>query len=100
MSADTWGNRHARLSMECRRQRLERRYRRLLVLYPKEHRRQHADEMVGVLLASALDAGPSPKPGDVAGDLGQRARLGHLADIADLVGGGFRIRARTTIRPG
>ena len=28
-------------------------YRRLLALYPKDHRREHAEEMVGVLLAAA-----------------------------------------------
>jgi hypothetical protein len=83
----SWGERHARLSQECRRQRLERRYRRLLALYPRQHRRDHADEMVGVLLASAFDSG----------ELGA-TRLGHLADVVDLVAGAFRIRARNAVK--
>ena len=32
--------------------RMETWYRRLLALYPKDHRREHAEEMVGVLLAA------------------------------------------------
>jgi hypothetical protein len=36
-----------------RRTRMERRYRRLLTLYPKAHRREHAEEMIGVLFAAA-----------------------------------------------
>src|SRR5215470_18785011 len=36
--------------------RMEKWYRRLLVLYPKDHRREHAEEMVGVLLAADGDA--------------------------------------------
>jgi hypothetical protein len=60
---------------------LERRYRRLLALYPAEHRREHADEMIGVLLASASDTG-----------------TGHAADMADLVAGAFRIRSRNAAR--
>jgi hypothetical protein len=31
---------------------LERRYRRLLVWFPAEHRREYGEEMIGVLLAS------------------------------------------------
>jgi hypothetical protein len=80
--ADSWGERHARLSLECRRQRLERRYRRLLALYPKQHRREHADEMVGVLLASAFESG---KPA-------------HLADVMDLILGAARIRTRNAVK--
>jgi hypothetical protein len=87
MSAGSRSERHARLSQECRRQRLERRYRRLLALYPRQHRREHADEMVGVLLASALESG----------DL-RAARLGHLADVVDLVAGAFRIHARNAMK--
>ena len=47
-----------------RRSRMEKRYRRLLALYPKDHRREHAEEMVGVLLAAAdYDARVrAPKP--------------------------------------
>ena len=70
-------DRHARLSMERRRARLERRCRRLLWLYPAEHRRQHGEEMLDVLLASA-SAGP----------------LGRTADVADLVCGAVRLRSR------
>ena len=32
---------------------LERQYRRLLAAYPAEHRREHGEEMIGVLLAAA-----------------------------------------------
>jgi hypothetical protein len=45
-----------RLSLGCRMtdiSALERRYRRLLAVYPPAHRRVHGEEMVGVLLASA-----------------------------------------------
>lgn len=79
-------DRHARLSQECRRQRLERRYRRLLVLYPKKHRHEHADEMIGVLLSSAFET----RVGS--------GRLGHWADMADLVVGAARIRSRIAVR--
>lgn len=67
--------------------RLERRYRRLLALYPGDHRREHAEEMLGVLLAAEA----WPHPGR-AGRLGRLAR--HAADGADLVAGAARIRAR------
>jgi hypothetical protein len=71
----------------------ERFYRRLLVLYPKDHRREHAEEMVGVLLAAADDAqvrAPTP----VAWAL----RFGrHTADSADLVAGALRIRGRMAL---
>ncbi len=53
---------------------LERRYRMLLALYPAAHRAEHADEMVGVLLAGATGG-----------------TLAHLADLADLFGGAVRI---------
>jgi hypothetical protein len=59
---------------------LERRYRRLLALYPRDHRRQHEEEMLGVLLADAHE--------------GQR-RPG-FAESADLVIGALRIRMRMT----
>ena len=56
--------------------RMEKRYRRLLVLYPKDHRREYAEEMVGVLLAADGDA-PVRAPNPVA----WAVRLGqHAAD--------------------
>jgi hypothetical protein len=55
---------------------LERRYRRLLVWYPAEHRRVHGEEMIGVLLACA--GSDKSRPG--------------FADTVDLVIGGLRIR--------
>jgi hypothetical protein len=62
--------------------RIEKRYRRLLALYPKDHRREHAEEMVGVLLAAAGDAPVrAPNPAAWARRFGQ-----HTADIADLIG--------------
>ena len=46
-----------------RRSRMEKRYRRLLALYPRDHRREHAEEMVGVLLAADGDTHVrAPKP--------------------------------------
>lgn len=61
---------------------LERRYRRLLAWYPPAHRREHADEMTGVLLAAA-------RPGQ---------RRPGLADSASLLCGGLRVRARASLR--
>jgi len=57
---------------------LERRYRRLLAWYPAEHRRVHAEEMVGVLLASARNGQRRPS----------------LADTLDLIKGGIQTRLR------
>ena len=45
---------------------LERRYRRLLGLYPCEFRARRGTEMLGVLMASARDGQTRPAPGDVA----------------------------------
>jgi hypothetical protein len=72
----------------------ERWYRRLLALYPKDHRREHAEEMVGVLLAAA-GAVPIPGPKPVAWVL----RLGQdTADSADLIAGALRIRSRIALK--
>ena len=91
---DRRADRHARLRLEHRRSRLERRYRRLLALYPKDHRREHAEEMVGVLLAAAADDTQVRAPKPVAWAL----RLGQdTADSADLIGGALRIRGRTAL---
>jgi hypothetical protein len=81
MSANAWADRHARLSHDHRQRRLERRYRRMLALYPAGHREQHDEEMVGVLLASATEG-----------------RLAHLADLTDLATGAIRIRMRFAIK--
>ncbi len=62
------------------REALERRYRRLLAWYPADHRRVHAEEMVGVLLAAAP----------------QDRRRPSIADALDLIKGGLQTR----IRPG
>ncbi|MGH3125071.1 MAG: hypothetical protein ACRDND_29160, partial [Streptosporangiaceae bacterium] len=62
---------------------LEGRYRRLLVMYPAEHRRKHQDEMLGVLMTGAR-AGQH-RPG--------------LADTANLIWGALLIRLRPA-RPG
>lgn len=56
---------------------LEKRYRRLLGLYPRDHREQHGDEMLGVLIA---DAGDRTTPG--------------LRDTTDLLWGAFRLHVR------
>jgi hypothetical protein len=55
---------------------LERRYRRLLVWFPAEHRREYAEEMIGVLLASTPEGRRRPR----------------LADAFDLMTGGLRAR--------
>jgi len=73
--------------------RMEKRYRRLLALYPKDHRREHAEEMVGVLLAADGDTQVrAPKPVAWALRFGQRT-----ADSADLIGGALRIRGRMAL---
>jgi hypothetical protein len=73
--------------------RIEKRYRRLLALYPKDHRREHAEEMVGVLLAADGDT-QVRAPKTVAWAL----RFGrHTADSADLIGGALRIRGRMAL---
>ncbi|MET8043477.1 hypothetical protein ABZU25_21755 [Micromonospora sp. NPDC005215] len=61
---------------------LERRYRRLLAVYPWEHRRVYEDEMVAVLLAEA-------RPGQ---------RQPAAADVRNLVGAGLRARLRVGAR--
>ncbi len=58
--------------------RLERRYRRLLRLFPLEHRGVHGEEMLGVLLAAARPG--QDKPG--------------RADTSDLIAAAARIRLR------
>jgi hypothetical protein len=85
---------HASRLPARRRTRMERRYRRLLTLYPKAHRREHAEEMIGVLFAAAdYDARiRAPKPVAWALRTGQ-----HIADCADLVAGAARIRGRMVV---
>jgi len=79
--------------MRDRQNRLERRYQRLLALYPKDHRRDHAEEMVGVLLAAAADTQVrAPKPVAWVLSLGQ-----YTADCADLAAGALRIRRRMAL---
>ena len=76
-----------------RRSRMEKWYRRLLALYPKDHRREHAEEMVGVLLAADGDT-PVRAPNPVAWVV----RSGqHAADMADLIDGALRIRGRMAL---
>ena len=55
---------------------LERRYRRLLVWFPAEHRREYAEEMMSVLLAATPEGRRWPR----------------LADALDLMTGGLRAR--------
>ncbi|TLP59708.1 hypothetical protein [Microbispora triticiradicis] len=61
---------------------LERRYRRLLAWYPRDHRVVHEEEMIGVLLAGA-DSGCS-RPGPW--------------ESADLLLGALRLHARRAVR--
>jgi hypothetical protein len=62
---------------------LEGRYRRLLRMYPAEHRRRHQDEMLGVLMTGARAGQHRPGP----------------ADTANLIWGALLIRLRPA-RPG
>jgi len=57
---------------------LERRYRRLLALFPADHRREYGEEMIGVLLACTPQGRGRPR----------------LADAFDLIVGGLRARLR------
>ena len=57
---------------------LERRYRRLLAWYPRAFRRDHADEILGVLMAGA----------------GEGQRRPRLAEAADLLWSGLKMRLR------
>lgn len=59
---------------------LERRYRRLLAWYPRDHREQNSDEMLGVLLARA----------------GDRSRPGWR-DTGDLLWGAVRLHLRRVV---
>jgi hypothetical protein len=61
---------------------LERRYRRLLVCYPAAFRREHAHEMLCVLMAGAA----------------QGQRWPRLAEIADLLRGATSMRLRSRLR--
>jgi hypothetical protein len=72
----------------------ENHYRRLLALYPKDHRREHAEEMVGVLLAAVGSDARARAPKPVAWAL----RFGQdTADSADLVAGALKIRGRLAL---
>ena len=57
---------------------LEQRYRRLLRLYPREFRARRADEMIGVLMASAADGQNRPARGDVS-DIVRGSLLARLS---------------------
>ena len=48
---------------------LEGRYRRLLAMYPAEHRRKHQDEMLGVLMTGARAGQHRPGLAPLAGVL-------------------------------
>lgn len=63
---------------------LEERYRRLLALYPAEHRARHEEEMLGVMLARA----------------GRERRHPDPRDVLDLVKGALLIHARHAFGPG
>ena len=54
---------------------LERRYRRLLSWYPAGHRRQHEDEMIGVLMSAARSGQRRPGPGESANLLRGAAQI-------------------------
>jgi hypothetical protein len=68
--------------------RLERRYRRLLVAYPAGYRERRADEIVATYLDAVPPGRTSPTPADAADVVaaGLRQRLGPVA--ADLAAGG------------
>jgi hypothetical protein len=56
--------------------RLERRYRRLLGLYPRRYREQHGEDMLGVLMTDSDKAGERPRASAVL-DLIRNAFLVH-----------------------
>jgi hypothetical protein len=56
--------------------RLERRYRRLLGLYPRSYREQHGEDMLGVLLADSNKSGSRSRLGSAL-DLVRNAILVH-----------------------
>jgi hypothetical protein len=58
--------------------RLERRYRRLLGLYPRSYREQHGEDMLGVLMA----------------DSGKRGSRSRLTSALDLVRAAFLVHTR------
>ncbi|GHE42382.1 hypothetical protein GCM10017673_50830 [Streptosporangium violaceochromogenes] len=62
---------------------LEERYRRLLVLYPREHRARHEEEMIGVMLDQAEPGRRHPDP----------------RDVIDLLKGGLQVRLRRSAGP-
>ena len=64
--------------------RLERRYRRLLALYPKAFRREHEEEILAVLMAAAAEGQQRPR----------------LAEAADLLRNAILMRVRQTELPG
>ena len=63
--------------------RLERRYRSLLALYPKDYRREHEQEILSVLMAAATEGQHRPR----------------LAESADLVRSAILMRLRQTKVP-
>jgi hypothetical protein len=63
--------------------RLERRYRSLLALYPKDYRREHEQEILSVLMAAATEGQQRPR----------------LAESADLVRSAILMRLRRTQVP-
>jgi hypothetical protein len=65
--------------------RSERRYRRLLALFPRDHRRQHGEEMLGVLMAGAGDR-TRPSVRDTADLLWAAVRL-HVRRVFAADGG-------------
>ncbi|GII79701.1 hypothetical protein Sru01_46830 [Sphaerisporangium rufum] len=63
---------------------LEAAYRRLLAVYPRDHRARHEEEMIGVLMAGA-------RPGQLRP---------HFLDVTDLLWGASRVHARRAFGPG
>jgi hypothetical protein len=63
---------------------LERRYRRLLGLYPPTYRKEYTEEVLGVLMESAQDGSARPS----------------LADSIDLARGAVAVRVRSALRGG
>lgn len=64
--------------------RLERRYRRLLAFYPKAFRRDHEEEILAVLMATAAEGQQRPR----------------VAESADLLANAMVMRVRQTKVPG
>lgn len=69
---------------------LERRYRRLMCWYPAGHRREHEDEMIGVLMSAARSGQRRPGPGESVNLLWGAAQIRLRMALASAADPGWR----------